>query len=67
LFSIIKKHCGLGSFIFTDAASMYTENYGKKSHLSSLGYFHFWINHSVHYVHHKFNFVTTSNIELAWG
>lgn len=67
LYNIIKKHCAIGSIIFTDSASMYTDNCATKSRLSPRGYYHFWVNHSMHYVHHKFLFVHTSKIETAWG
>lgn len=53
--------------LFSDSASMYTTSHGGFSHLTVLGFYHFWINHSIEYAHSKFTFLTTGGIESKWG
>jgi hypothetical protein len=39
-----------------------------RSKLCELGFFHYWTNHSAYeYIHRKFPFVTSINIEGLWG
>ena len=51
--------------IITDEGIQYMKNRAK-SYLTTQGYYHFWVNHSLEYVHKKFPFVVSSQIERQW-
>ena len=38
-----------------------------QSHLTPLGYYHFYVNHSQHYTHELFTFVQTNAVEKQWA
>lgn len=65
--TLIKRYVQEGTTIYSDDAAMYTERKGVRSHLCPIGYFHFWVNHSMEYVNPKFPFVNSSGIETTWG
>lgn len=46
---------------------MYTNAHGAESHLTGLGYYHFWVNHTYQYANDKFPFISTFNVELSWS
>jgi hypothetical protein len=66
LMSIIKAHCDPGAVILSDQHSSYVCLRSGKSNLAKHGFYHFWVNHSNFYVHDKFQFVFTANIERTW-
>lgn len=63
----MKKHIEPGSTVLTDMHSMYVNLPQYTSKLAPYGYYHMWSNHSQEYVHKKFTFVHTMNIERDWG
>lgn len=67
LVSILKKHLRAGAVMHSDHHSSYVILRSAKSLLSKYGFYHFWINHSNLYVHEKFSFVMTGNIERCWS
>lgn len=66
LVSVMKAHCDVGTVILSDHHSSYVVLRQSKSNLAKHGYYHFWVNHSNFYVHEKFQFVFTANIERTW-
>ena len=67
LINLMKKHMRSGRSVLSDHHSSYVILRSSKSHLAKYGYYHFWVNHSNFYVHEKFNFVLTSNVERVWA
>lgn len=68
LYPYLKKHLRPGSFVITDEHKSYVNQAASRSHLTELGYFHFWVNHaSYRYCHEDFPFVYTNGIERTWG
>jgi hypothetical protein len=67
LVSILKKHLSPGTVLHSDHHSSYVILRSAKSLLTKYGFYHYWINHSNLYVHEKFSFVMTGNIERVWS
>lgn len=67
LMSIIKAHCSPGTVLLSDQHSSYVLLRQSRSNLAKHGFYHFWVNHSNFYVHEKFQFVYTANIERTWA
>lgn len=67
LVSILKKHLKDGTVLLSDHHSSYVILRSGKSHLAKYGFYHFWVNHSDFYIHEKFSFVFTGNIERCWA
>lgn len=67
LVSILKKHIRPGTVMHSDHHSSYVILRSAKSLLAKYGFYHYWINHSNLYVHEKFSFVMTGNIERVWS
>jgi len=66
LVSMLKKHMRSGTVLLSDHHASYVTLRSGKSHMARYGFFHFWINHSSFFVHEKFHFVYTANIERVW-
>lgn len=67
LVSLMKRHMPSGRVVLSDHHSSYVILRSSKSHLARHGWYHFWVNHSNFYIHEKFNFVFTGNIERVWA
>jgi hypothetical protein len=63
----MKKHLRPGTVMHSDHHSSYVILRSAKSLLAKYGFYHYWINHSNLYVHEKFSFVMTGNIERVWS
>ena len=66
LSSLVKTYIKPGSTVYSDCHASYLNLHRSKSKLTYYGYYHFWINHSASYVHEKYPFVHTMNIERTW-
>ena len=68
LIPIIEKYIKKGSTIYSDSFSVYVNNYTKpkSSHLTSLGYAHYFGNHSYEFVSDFFPEINTNYIENLW-
>jgi hypothetical protein len=67
LVSIMKKHMRPGTVVHSDHHSSYVILRCAKSLLAKYGLFHYWVCHASLYVHEKFSWVFTGNIERTWG
>lgn len=67
LVSILKRHLRAGTVMHSDHHSSYVVLRSAKSLLAKYGFYHYWVNHSNLYVHEKFSFVMTGNIERVWS
>jgi hypothetical protein len=67
LVSIMKKHMRPGTVVHSDHHSSYVILRCAKSLLTKYGMFHYWVCHASLYVHEKFSWVFTGNIERTWG
>ena len=65
LLPIILEHVKEGSEIISDKFSTYVTRNGR-SHLNEIGYEHYFINHSLHFVDPIQPSIHTNNIERAW-
>src|SRR5262249_18308268 len=65
LFPIIVDHVDEESEIISDKFSSYVTR-GGHSHLAELGFDHYFINHSLHFVDPVQSFIHTNNIEREW-
>lgn len=63
---LFKKHISQGAVVLSDCHPSYVKLKSSGSKLAQYGWFHFWINHSESFVHDKFSFVHTNNIERNW-
>ena len=64
LFPLILDHVDQGAEVITDKMASYVTNRGR-SHLESIGFEHYFINHSVEFIDPIQNFIHTNNIERA--
>ena len=67
LVGLMKLHMPSGRAVLSDHHSSYVILRSGKSHLSKYGWYHFWVNHSDFYIHEKYAFVFTGNIERVWS
>jgi hypothetical protein len=67
LVSILKKHISGGTVLLSDHHSSYVILRSGKSHLAKYGFYHFWVNHSDFFIHEKFSFFFTGNIDRCWA
>ena len=64
---MIKAHCEVGTVVLSDQHSSYVLLRQSRSNLTKHGFYHFWVNHSNFYVHEKYPFIFTANIERTWS
>lgn len=62
----MKAHLVPGVVVISDMHSMYVSRLTNVSSLSCFGWYHMWTNHSEMFVHKKFTFVHSMNIERKW-
>ena len=67
LVPILKRHIPLGSIIYTDSHMSYVNSMSAVSKLSCYGWYHYWTNHSVRFVHEKFPFCHSMQMESVWN
>jgi len=66
LFPIIEDHIEPGAVILSDMFATYVNPRNLNSHLNQLGFRHYFINHSLHYVDPFQNWLHTNTIENTW-
>ena len=66
LAELFKPHLEAGTIVLSDCHPSYVKLRSAESKLAPYGWYHFWINHSERFVHEKFSFVHTNNIERNW-
>ena len=66
LSALFKPHVEDGSVVLSDCHPSYVRPRSATSRLDQYGWYHFWINHSERFVHDKFSFVHTNNVERHW-
>jgi hypothetical protein len=66
LSEFFKPHIENGAVVLSDCHPSYVKLKGAESKLAQYGWYHFWINHSERFVHEKFSFIHTNNIERNW-
>ena len=70
MITFIKRFVPVSTIVFTDTLSSYVwARPGLKnplSRLDSYGYLHFWVNQSERFVHEKFCFAHTNNVDRMW-
>jgi hypothetical protein len=66
LVDCIKKHIPTGGTIFSDSHMAYCNLPAASSKLSQYGYYHYWTNHSFRFIHEKFPFNNSLQVERMW-
>lgn len=54
LSALVRKHVDNGTILMSDCHSSYLTLSNLHSKMTQYGYFHYWINHSLRYVHEKY-------------
>ena len=70
LFPLIKQHVEASTVIYTDSVPMYINlrTHSSKFNSMEMDYKHFYTNHNAgEYIHPKFQFVSSMNIEYEWS
>ena len=67
LVHLCKRHMSPGTVMHSDHHSSYVVLRTAKSLMAKHGFYHFWVCHSSLYVHEKFSFVMTGNMERCWS
>ena len=63
----MKDHIETGAIVLSDNHMSYVNLSGAVSNLGKFGFYHMWTNHSIHFIHEKFPYNHTLNIERSWS
>jgi len=63
---LIEAHVEQGATIISHMFASYVDARNFQSHLQQLGFTHYFINHSIHYVDPLQNWLHTNTIENTW-
>ena len=65
LLPILIEHVEEGAQVISDKYSSYVTRFGR-SHIDEVGFEHYFVNHSLHFVDPVQAFIHTNNIERTW-